>query len=246
MSTGSILIWNSVVFLSIGLLVSVAHCITDVDQTCTYKRDLQIKSIANHDFQGQAYPEQHGTCKFPSQPSPPPLAVPIRPKTLHTNTSLLPRSVVLLSIITATIPRTNTFWVSLKTGKSGVVVTEYELSDSRSQGGTLAYAKGTVGGAGGSSTQSQTRSQIDEPGLRSANAHLKLIPRSGGKVSTKIFAERDNGSDESELVAGRAPVGGLEDDERSQKSLGRRAGGLGIYRNTEVSVVEEHIYQRDR
>jgi len=66
-------------------------------------------------------------------------------------------------------------------------------------------------------------------------------------VSTKIFAA-DSTSDETELVAGKAPVGGLEDDDRSQKSLrpGVASGsGLGgIYRNTEVSVVEEHVYQR--
>jgi hypothetical protein len=141
--------------------------------------------------------------------------------------------------------------VSLQTGKSGVVVSEYELSGSRSQAATLGYAKGgkTNNTNGGSTSQSQTHSQTDDPGLRSANAHLRLIPRNGNKVSTKIFAasaaERDTGSDESELVAGRAPVGGLEDDDKSQKSLGRPAGRLGIYRNTEVSVVEEHIYRRE-
>jgi hypothetical protein len=67
-------------------------------------------------------------------------------------------------------------------------------------------------------------------------------------VSTKIFATQtgDGIGDESELVAGRAPVGGLEDDDKSQKSLRPGAGGLGgIYRNTEVSVVEEHVYRRD-
>jgi len=134
--------------------------------------------------------------------------------------------------------------VSLQTGKSGVTVTEYELSGSRSQGNTVAsYAK--KAGAGGSSSLSQTHSQTDEPSLRSQNAHLRLIPRTGNKVSTKIFAaERDVRGDETELVAGRAPVGGLEDDDKSQKSL-RPAGGLGIYRNTEVSVVEEHVYRRD-
>jgi hypothetical protein len=148
--------------------------------------------------------------------------------------------VVLLSIITATIPRTNTFWVSLQTGKSGAIVTEYELSGSRSQGNTLANEAGT----GGLSSKSQARSQADEPSLRGQNAHLRLIPRSANKVSTKIFAAgREAGGDETELVAGRAPVGGLEDDDRSQKSL-RPGGGLGIYRNTEVSVVEEHVSRR--
>jgi hypothetical protein len=159
--------------------------------------------------------------------------------------------VILLSIITATIPRTNTFWVSLQTGKTGVNVTEYEFSGSNSQGNTIAlsYAKPNRTNGNGSSTQSQTRSQTDEPGLRSQNAHLRLIPNSKNKISTKIFAtERELGSDETELVAGRAPVGGLEDDDKSQKSLrpgqGQGSMAMGIYRNTEVSVVTEHVYHR--
>lgn len=159
--------------------------------------------------------------------------------------------VILLSAITATIPRTNTFWVSLQTGKAGADVTEYELSGSRSAGNnTFAthHTKNTLTAKSQSSTTSasEIHGQNDEPGLRSQNAHLRLVPGSKNKVSTKIFAaERELGSDETELVPARAPTGGLEDDDKSQKSLVRPGQSLGIYRNTEVSVAVEHVYHRN-
>ncbi|KAH8810974.1 hypothetical protein F5884DRAFT_263455 [Xylogone sp. PMI_703] len=169
--------------------------------------------------------------------------------------SSLPRaiwdmSVVFVSVVTATIPRTNTFWVSLQSGKASAGVTDFELSNSPSHGLSLTRGdkksnkKNNSNSCISSGSQSRTHSLSDEPNLRSPNSHLRLIPKTGNKVSTKIFsdsADRDHGSDETELVADSAPVGGLEDDDRSQSSTAVGTTSAGIYRSTQVSVVEEHV-----
>lgn len=97
-----------------------------------------------------------------------------------------------------------------------------------------------------SQTRSQTLDGDAPPILRSREAHLKLVPPVKSKVSTRIFASgEENGSDETELVAAQAVMGGREDDDTSQSSL-KQTARSGIYRNCEISVEVEQVKRRER
>lgn len=140
-------------------------------------------------------------------------------------------------MITATIPRTNSFWNSLQTGKTGTYVTqeEYELSDSRG-GSTGMFTKRSGSTRPKSNLQSNLRSQDNSP--------FPLVPPAESKVSTRAYASTsENHYDD---FRSQAIMGGTEDEDSSQSSLKQRGLHGEIWRDVEVSIQVEDADTRSR
>lgn len=170
--------------------------------------------------------------------------------------------VILLSAITATVPRTNTFWQSLQSGKSGVNITnqEYELS-SGFKSGSGGNSNPNTWNAGSNLHRSGNHSRNDdEPRSHTQSGRLKLVPPVKSKVLTTISSganDRDRGKgyreiDEQELVKEQAGMGRRDDDDGGSQSSDRKgslaAPGLnpfGIYQKVDVRIEVEHAKGRE-
>ncbi|KAJ9635943.1 hypothetical protein H2201_000058 [Coniosporium apollinis] len=144
--------------------------------------------------------------------------------------------VIHFSVISATIPRTNSFWISLQTGKTGTYVTqeEYELSDSRG-GSTGMFTERSGSARPKSNIQSNLRSQDNSP--------LPLVPQAESKVSTRVYAT--NSESTYDDFRNQAVMGADEDEDSSQSSLKQR-GHYGVWRDVGFSVQGEDADTRSR
>jgi hypothetical protein len=174
------------------------------------------------------------------------------------------RLVTHCSVITATIPRTHSFWASLQSGKATTAITdeEYELSggsqpsqshdqvsSSRRAFSRLVHkSKSKTSEKGTTSQTSQNRRLSRNRSKDGSGEHqithqpgqepLRLVPRHNTKLSTTVYSEGAG----SEGVMGRH-----EDDDTSQSSLRQSStADFGVWREREVVMEVEYIEHEHR
>jgi hypothetical protein len=153
-------------------------------------------------------------------------------------------------VITATIPRTNSFWASLQTGKAGTAITdqEYELSGgshvsrshaeiSSSRGPFSRLVHKSKIGSDGKGTCSQTNDERRVGRSRGSGGgeegNLRLVPQHHTNLSTTVY---------SEGVGGEVVMGRKDDDDTSQSSLRQNStAGFGVWREREVVMEVEYV-----
>ncbi|KAG9229524.1 hypothetical protein BJ875DRAFT_192971 [Amylocarpus encephaloides] len=171
----------------------------------------------------------------------------------------LPRLIWLMlvthaSVITATIPRTHSFWASLQTGKASTAITdqEYELSNSpftsKASGSRQKISKFITSSLTSRSRhdatpyRSKNRSvRLDEEEIdpRTSQEPLRLVPpKSNGDLSTRIYSG----------AARNGVMGGVADDHTSQTSLQNATSRaeFGVWRESEIAIEVEYIDEQCR
>jgi hypothetical protein len=141
------------------------------------------------------------------------------------------RLVVNLSLITATIPRTHSFWASLQTGKTSAHITqhEYDLSNSGSRERS-GKRSNTIPGS--SKNKSKQRDRKDLP--------FDFLPSGGARMSTHIYSNTANPHHSRDDLHDQTMMSSQMDEENSQSSLKERAEQHGVWRNCEVTVEIEY------
>jgi hypothetical protein len=153
-------------------------------------------------------------------------------------------------VITATIPRTHSFWASLQSGKAATAITDEEfelsgssqvsqshakISSSRGPFSRLVYKSNRGGDGKGTSSQTNDEPRVgrnrDNSGGEEGN--LRLVPQHQANLSTTVYSE----GVEREVVMGRK-----DDDDTSQSSLRQSStAGFGVWREREVVMEVEYV-----
>jgi hypothetical protein len=163
------------------------------------------------------------------------------------------------SVITATIPRTHSFWASLQSGKATTAITdqEYELSgssqpsqshdevsSSRSPFSRLVHKSKRRSNENGTTSQTGHKQHVSRSRGKSGGEEdkivhqpseepLRLVPRHHVNLSTTVY---------SEGIGSERVMGGAEDDDTSQSSLRQNStADFGVWREREVVMEVEYV-----
>ena len=163
------------------------------------------------------------------------------------------------SVITATIPRTHSFWASLQSGKAATAITDQEYELSGSSQPSQSHEEASSSGGPFSRLVHKSKRQTSERGTTSQTDHKRHVSRNrgkGGREEDKIFHQpsqeplrlvpRNNVNLSttvySEGVVSEGMMGGKEDDDTSQSSLRHSStADFGVWREREVVTEVEYI-----
>jgi hypothetical protein len=175
--------------------------------------------------------------------------------------------VTVSSVIIATIPRTNTFWTSLGTGKATVGITEheFELSGGSQPTGSgsghklskllpfsrdkknksdypanISWPLNEDSDLAGNHSKPQSRIAEESEQRPESEDQLQLVPKHIADVNTRVYAEGVGSRGTVERSESRSTTYNESSQRVSSQSSMRQSNASGVWVKKEVNVQVEH------